>query len=120
MLYQILAQAENSPLDLWTTVGGTGALIGLFWIVVRELRKDVFFYIQAIKEKDAHIAMLNSQYREDGLRNLEVLKDVADLVNTLAQSQDGARKELGDGFNTLTRHIDEAVGKIETAIQRSK
>jgi hypothetical protein len=112
----ILAQADNL-VGTWSDLGATAALIGLFWIVVRSLREDCKAKEEVISKKDEHIAMLNAQYREDGLRNLEVLKDVADLVNTLATSQSGAQAEIRDGFDKLTTHIAAAVTKIETTIR---
>jgi hypothetical protein len=107
-----IASSPN-PFEVWTTLGGTGALIALFWIVVRALRQDNKDKDATIVKKDEHIAELNKQYREDGLRNLEVLKDVTDLVNSLASSQTGTQREIRDGFSKLTTHITEAVTKIE-------
>ncbi len=111
-----LAQTATDPLSAWTTVGGTGALIALFWLVVRALRSDCLAKDLVITKKDDLILDLHKQYREDGLRNLEVLKDVADLVNTLSASQTGTQTEIREGFTRLTTHISEAVARIEKRV----
>jgi len=78
------------------------------------------YLVSDIKAKDALIKEIQDERRNDAVRNLQVLEDVANTVNKLVENlylHDGAVKS---SFDSLSKHLLESTQRLEDIIHGNK